>query len=50
MLLAQLVGQVLLSRVVIESADVCLVATGTVTFDPLVLVWMVQTLYRRVAL
>ena len=50
MLLTKLVRQALLSLIVKKCTDVHLVAAGAVTLDTLILVWVVQTLDRRMTL
>lgn len=50
MLLTKLVRQALLSLIVKECTDVHLVAAGAVALDTLILVWVVQTLDRRMTL
>ena len=49
MLLAELVRKTLFSCIVVEGADVHLVTTHPITFDPLIFVRMVQPLDCRVA-
>ena len=50
MLFAQFEGIALLAGIMVESADVHLVAAGAITFNALVLVWMVKPLNCGVTL
>ena len=50
MLLAKFVGETLFSRVVVEGANIHLVAARAVAFDPFVFLWVVEPLYCGVTL